>query len=345
MMTDNFFKEQFQSKLKGQTVCVTGADGFIGSHLTEALLSLGLKVKALVQYNSFNNLGWLEVLPEEYKQNVELIAGDVRDAEQMREFVSGCDTVFHLAALIAIPYSYVAPRSYVETNITGTLNILEGCRQNKNLKRLIVTSTSEVYGTAQFVPITEDHPLVGQSPYAATKIAADQLALSYYRSFELPVMVLRPFNTFGPRQSMRAVIPTVIRQALQSNIIKVGSLDPRRDFNYVKDTVYGFLLAATAADSICGDTVQVGTGHDISVRDLITTVENILGKSLDIIQDESRLRPDASEVMRLCASVEKAGKVLGYQPQYTLEEALRETIEWFSKVDSTPNEKVALYHR
>ena len=209
----------------------------------------------------------------------------------------------------------------------------------------VVMSTSEVYGTAQFVPITEEHPLVGQSPYAATKIAADQLALSYYRSFELPVMVLRPFNTFGPRQSMRAVIPTIIRQAIQSNIIQVGSLEPRRDFNYVKDTVYGFLLASTAPDSICGDTVQVGAGHDISIKDLIATVENILGKTLDIIQDEARMRPDASEVMRLCASVEKANKILGYQPQYTLEEALRETIDWFTLLGHPHNEKVALYHR
>lgn len=333
------------SHLKNQTVFVTGADGFIGSHLVESLAKAGAKVRALAVYNSNNHWGWLEDLPEDLKSNVEIVLGDVRDGDQMAQLVKGCTYVFHLAALIAIPYSYQSPRAYVDTNVTGTLNILQACRENPELKRVIVTSTSEVYGTAQFVPITEEHPLNAQSPYAATKIAADQLAQSFYLSFGLPVIVLRPFNTYGPRQSMRAVLPTLIRQAISSNTLYVGNLKPTRDFNYVLDTVKGFLLASNAPDVALGKVIQVGTQSEVSIEDVITMLGKLLNKQFEVVEESKRLRPEASEVYRLCASIEKAKALLNYTPDETFETGLEKTLNWFRDYYQLADaSKVHLYH-
>lgn len=324
----------------GKKVFVTGADGFIGSHLVEGLVEAGASVKALVQYNSFNHWGWLDKVHPDILNQVEVCPGDVRDDSLMRQFVAGSDIGFHLAALIAIPYSYDAPRSYVDTNITGTLNVLQGVRQG-GIERLVCTSTSEVYGTAQYVPIDETHPLQGQSPYAATKIAADQLAESFYRSFDLPVVILRPFNTYGPRQSMRAIIPTLIMQGLTGQTVQVGNLTPTRDFNYVLDTVQGFLKAGLS-DHALGEVINVGTGFEISIQDLVRTLEKILGQPFHVVQQAERLRPEKSEVFRLCAGIEKARRILNYVPLFSLEEGLRLTVEWCKSQEKT--HKVALYH-
>jgi len=308
-------------------VLVTGADGFIGSHLVELLVEKGYDVKAFVYYNSFNTWGWLDTLPKEKLDKIEVFCGDIRDPNGVREAMKGVDTVFHLAALIAIPFSYHSPDSYVDTNIKGTLNVLQAARDLK-LERVLVTSTSEVYGTALYVPIDEEHPLQGQSPYSATKIGADQIALSFYRSFNVPVTLVRPFNTFGPRQSARAVIPTIITQLLAGKEeIKLGSLTPTRDFNYVKDTANGFLEIALS-DKTIGEVVNIATQKEISIGDLANELIRQINPKAKIVCDEQRLRPEKSEVNRLLGKNEKILKLTNWKPQYTFEEGIRETIEF-----------------
>ena len=308
-------------------VLVTGADGFIGSHLVELLVDKGYDVRAFVMYNSFGTWGWLDTFPKEKLDKIEIFAGDVRDPNGVREAMKDVDTVFHLAALIAIPFSYHSPDSYVDTNIKGTLNVLQAARE-LGTKRILVTSTSEVYGTAIYVPIDEDHPLQGQSPYSATKIGADQIALSFYRSFNLPVTLVRPFNTFGPRQSARAVIPTIITQLLAGKTeIKLGSLTPTRDFNYVKDTANGFLEIALS-DKTIGEVVNIATQKEISIGDLANELIKQINPKAKIICDEQRLRPKKSEVNRLLGKNEKIMKLTNWKPKYTFEEGLKETIEF-----------------
>ena len=308
-------------------VLVTGADGFIGSHLVESLVEKGYEVKAFVYYNSFNTWGWLDTLPKEKLDKIEVFCGDIRDPNGVREAMKGVDTVFHLAALIAIPFSYHSPDSYVDTNIKGTLNVLQAARDLK-LERVLVTSTSEVYGTALYVPIDEEHPLQGQSPYSATKIGADQIALSFYRSFNVPVTLVRPFNTFGPRQSARAVIPTIISQLLAGKEeIKLGSLTPTRDFNYVKDTANGFLEIALS-DKTIGEVVNIATQQEISIGDLANELIRQINPKAKIVCDEQRLRPEKSEVNRLLGKNEKILRLTNWKPQYTFEEGIRETIEF-----------------
>lgn len=309
---------------------VTGADGFIGSHLVEALVSRGERVRALALYNSAGSWGWLDTLPPAVLAEVDVVMGDVRDAEQMVALCDGADTVFHLAALIAIPYSYRAPRSYVETNVVGTLNVLEAVRRC-GVRRMVHTSTSEVYGTARTVPIDETHPLQGQSPYAASKIGADAMVGSYVLSFGLPAVTLRPFNTFGPRQSARAVIPTVVSQiAGGERVIRLGSLDPTRDFNFVADTVAAFLAVADGEDKLVGEVLNAGSGREISIGDLVTTIARIMGTEVEVRQDDARLRPEASEVMRLLADRSKLAAATGWEPTHALERGLAATAEWFT---------------
>lgn len=308
-------------------VLVTGADGFIGSHLTESLLEKGYDVKAFVYYNSFNNWGWLDTLPKEKLDAIEIFSGDIRDPNGVREAMKDVDMVFHLAALIAIPFSYHSPDSYVDTNIKGTLNVLQAAR-GLNTERVLVTSTSEVYGTAQYVPIDEKHPYQGQSPYSATKIGADRLAESFYRSFGLPVSIVRPFNTFGPRQSARAVIPTIITQLLAGkDEIKLGSLSPTRDFNYVKDTAAGFIAIAESGKTI-GEEINIATQQEISIGDLANEIISQINPSAKIICDEQRLRPEKSEVNRLLGSNAKIKELTDWKQQYTFEQGISETIEW-----------------
>lgn len=311
-------------------VLVTGADGFIGSHLTEQLLEAGYDVKAFAYYNSFNTWGWLDTLPEEKLKEIEVFTGDIRDPNGVRHAMTGVDGVFHLAALIAIPFSYHSPDSYVDTNIKGTLNVLQAARDLK-LERVLVTSTSEVYGTAQYVPIDEKHPYQGQSPYSATKIGADRLAESFYRSFELPVTIVRPFNTFGPRQSARAVIPTIISQLLAGKEqIKLGSLTPTRDFNYVKDTANGF-LAIARSDKTIGEEINIATQQEISIGDLAKEIISQINPKAQILCDEERLRPEKSEVNRLLGSNEKIKRLTDWEPQYTFAEGIKETIRWIGE--------------
>lgn len=308
-------------------VLVTGADGFIGSHLTENLLEKGYEVKAFTLYNSFNTWGWLDSLPKEKLNQIEIFCGDVRDPNGVREAMKGVDAVFHLAALIAIPFSYHSPDSYVDTNIKGTLNILQAAR-DLDTERILITSTSEVYGTAQYVPIDEKHPFQGQSPYSATKIGADRLAESFYRSFGLPVSIVRPFNTYGPRQSARAVIPTIITQLLAGREeIKLGSLTPTRDFNYVKDTTTGFIAIAESEQTI-GEEINIATQREISIGELAKEIMNQINPKARILCDEERLRPEKSEVNRLLGSNEKIKKLTNWRPQYTFEQGIAETIEW-----------------
>lgn len=322
-------------------VLVTGADGFIGSHLVELLIEKGYDVKAFVYYNSFNTWGWLDTLPKEKLDKIEVFCGDIRDPNGVREAMKGVDTVFHLAALIAIPFSYHSPDSYVDTNIKGTLNVLQAARDLK-LERVLVTSTSEVYGTALYVPIDEDHPLQGQSPYSATKIGADQLTLSFYRSFNLPVTLVRPFNTFGPRQSARAVIPTIISQLLAGKEeIKLGSLTPTRDFNYVKDTANGFLEIALS-DKTIGEVVNIATQKEISIGDLANELIRQINPKAKIVCDEQRLRPEKSEVNRLLGKNEKIMKLTNWKPQYTFEEGIAETIEFIK--NNMDKYKVDIYN-
>ncbi len=307
---------------------VTGADGFIGSHLTEELVKQGYQVRAFALYNSFNTWGWLDTLPNEIMDNIEVFTGDVRDPNGVKEAMKGCDAVFHLAALIAIPFSYHSPDTYVDTNIKGTLNVLQAAR-DLGTDRVLVTSTSEVYGTAQYVPIDEKHPYQGQSPYSATKIGADRLAESFYRSFDLPVSIVRPFNTYGPRQSARAVIPTIITQLLAGKTeIKLGSLTPTRDFNFVKDTANGF-IKIYESDKTIGEEINIATQHEISIGQLAEELIRQINPQATIVCDEERLRPEKSEVNRLLGSNEKILRLTDWKPQYTFEQGLAETIEFF----------------
>ena len=324
-----------------ETILITGADGFIGSHLAEISVQKGYNVRALCQYNSFSNWGWLEGSP--YSTEMEIVMGDVRDPGQMRKLSKGVDTVFHLAALIAIPYSYRAPMSYVDTNIIGTLNIIEAAK-NEGVKRIIQTSTSEVYGTAQFTPINESHPLQAQSPYSATKISADALVFSYYNSFGLPATIVRPFNTFGPRQSARAVIPTVIIQLLNgAKKLKLGSLQPTRDFNYVLDTCAGFLAVANCDDTV-GKTINIGSGRDISIGDTVNIIANLMQIEIEIECDDKRLRPEKSEVARLLCDNTLIKKLTGFTPSHTLEQGLYDTIEWLKEPNNLARYKADLYN-
>ena len=326
-------------------VAVTGADGFIGSHLTEALLNRGFRVRALAQYNSFNNWGWLEDVARSHTDNrFEIVCGDVRDPDFCRSFVRGCGTVFHLAALIAIPCSYVAPDSYVDTNIKGTLNMCQAAR-DEHVDRLIVTSTSEVYGTAQYVPIPETHPRQPQSPYSATKIGADAIALSFYNAFELPVVIARPFNTYGPRQSARAIIPTIIGQiAAGRTVIKVGDLSPTRDFNFVTDTCRGF-IALAETPGIEGREINIATGTEISMADTLSTIAQVMGREVTFEVDPQRIRPSNSEVRRLCGDNSLITSLTDWRPQVSLAEGLKLTAEWFQCPENIAKYKVDIYNR
>jgi NAD dependent epimerase/dehydratase len=333
--------------MKNKRVLVTGADGFIGSHLVEALVLSGYTTRAFVMYNSFNSWGWLDHCSPEIEGHFEVFAGDIRDPHGIKEAMRGCDAVIHLAALIAIPYSYHSPDTYVETNVKGTLNLLQAGRE-LGVTRLIHTSTSEVYGTAQFVPINESHPLQGQSPYSASKIAADQMAYSFYASFGLPVVIVRPFNTYGPRQSARAVIPTIISQlASGRRRIKLGALHPTRDFNYVSDTVGGF-IAALRADSGVGEVVNLGSNYEISIYDTVELLGNLMGVDVDIEHDIERIRPEKSEVERLWADNSKASHLFGWSPAYFgrdgLSRGLRETISWFTQAENLARYKTSSYN-
>jgi len=316
-------------KWSSKTVLVTGAGGFIGSHLTEYLIDLNSEVVAFVRYNSRNDWGLLELLPKEKLDQIKVVTGDIRDYDAIRQAVKEVDIVFHLASLIAIPYSYVHPREVVETNIIGTLNVLMASR-DYNIEKVVHTSTSEVYGTAKYVPIDEKHPLQGQSPYSASKIGADKLAESFYRSFELPVATIRPFNTYGPRQSARAIIPTIITQALTSDKIYIGNTHPTRDYTYIKDTIKAFVMVAECNKAI-GDVINVGSNFEISIGDLARKIVDLIGKKVKIVSDPSRVRPEKSEVERLWCDNSKAREILGWKPEVSLEEGLEKTIEWIRR--------------
>lgn len=324
-----------------EKILVTGADGFIGSHLTEELVKQGFDVKAFSLYNSFNTWGWLDTLPQDIMENVEVFTGDVRDPNGVREAMKGTDAVFHLAALIAIPFSYHSPDAYVDTNIKGTLNVLQAAKQ-LDLDKVLITSTSEVYGTAQYVPIDERHPYQGQSPYSATKIGADRLAESFYRSFGLPVAIVRPFNTYGPRQSARAVIPTIITQLLAGKEeIRLGSLTPTRDFNFVKDTAQGF-IEIYRSDKTVGEEINIATQNEISIGELAEELIKQINPQAKIVCDEERLRPEKSEVNRLLGSNEKIKMLTDWEPRFTFEEGLAQTIDFFR--DNLEKYKVDIYN-
>jgi len=312
-------------------ILVTGADGFIGSHVVETLVKSGHEVRAFVLYNSFNSWGWLDESEQSIRDSIDVFAGDIRDPHGVDKAVEKQDVVLNLAALIAIPYSYHSPDTYIDTNIKGTLNILQAARRH-NVKRVVQTSTSEVYGTAQYIPIDEVHPLHPQSPYAATKVGADQLALSFYASFDVPVGILRPFNTYGPRQSARAVIPTIISQLANKSKVKLGSLSPTRDFSFVQDTANGF-LAAAQSDAIVGQTINLGSGFEISIKETAETIAKLMNTKLELVDDEQRVRPENSEVERLHASIERAKALLSWQPELKglagFETGLKKTIDWF----------------
>ncbi|MDH6525567.1 NAD-dependent 4,6-dehydratase LegB [Polynucleobacter sphagniphilus] len=330
-----------------QKVLVTGADGFIGSHLVEALIRQGVSVRAFVLYNSFNSWGWLDKCAKDVKGSFEVFSGDIRDPHGVKEAMKGCDAVLHLAALIAIPYSYHSPDTYVDTNIKGTLNVLQAAR-DLGVKRVIHTSTSEVYGTAQFVPISELHPLQGQSPYSATKIAADQMAYSFFASFNLPVTIIRPFNTYGPRQSARAVIPTIITQiANGQRQIKLGATSPTRDFNYVKDTVDGFIAALNSSEGL-GEVVNIGSNFEISIGDTVQLIAEVMNVDIELISDEVRYRPANSEVERLWADNSKAEKTYQWKPNYAgrdgFKKGLIETAQWFENSENLLNYKSDIYN-
>lgn len=326
--------------MKNIRCLVTGADGFIGSHLTELLLEKGYKVKALSYYNSFNNWGWLEGLEHE---NLEIISGDVRDPHFCKHITKDIDTVFHLAALIAIPYSYVAPDSYVDTNVKGTLNICQAAKEN-GVKRILVTSTSEVYGTAQYVPIDENHPKQAQSPYSASKIGADAMAMSFYNAFELPVTIVRPFNTYGPRQSARAIIPTIISQiASGKKEIKLGDLTPTRDFTFVKDTCKGF-LEISKCDATIGKEVNIASNYEISMRDTLELIAKLMKSDVKFIEDSQRLRPKNSEVFRLWGSNEILKGLTDFEINYPIEKGLQETIDWFTVKENLAKYKANIYN-
>lgn len=327
--------------LTNAVVLVTGADGFIGSHLTQMLVDRGVKVRALAQYNSFNHWGWLEDL--DLLDRVQVVCGDIRDPNFVFTLCEGVDVVFHLAALVAIPYSYAAPDSYLQTNVTGTLNLVQAALRH-GVQRVIHTSTSEVYGTARQVPISESHPLQPQSPYSASKIAADSMAMSYYHAFDLPVTIARPFNTYGPRQSARAVIPTIITQILTGGkAIKLGSLTPTRDFNFVEDTCRG-LIAIAECDAAVGQTINIGSGTEISISVLVDTIKDILGSDIHIQLDEQRLRPSSSEVDRLVCDNKKIRALTGYQPMFDLRQGLNRTVTWFSLENNLRRYKAEVYN-
>jgi NAD dependent epimerase/dehydratase len=326
---------------------ITGADGFIGSHLTEALVRQGYDVRAFVLYNSFNSWGWLDRCAEDVRGKFEIFLGDIRDPNGVRTAMKGCDTVLHLAALIAIPYSYHSPDTYVETNIKGTLNIVQAAR-DLGVSKVVHTSTSEVYGTAQFVPITEDHPLQGQSPYSASKIGADQIAMSFYTSFDTPVTILRPFNTYGPRQSARAVIPTIIAQiANGKRKVELGAVHPTRDFSYVADTVAGFIAALNSGRSV-GEVINIGSNFEISIEDTAHTIAEVMGVEIEVLTDVQRLRPRKSEVERLWASNTKAKELLTWHPQYGGRDGFRrglvETVAWFTNLSQLALYKSDIYN-
>ncbi len=328
-------------------ILITGADGFIGSHLTEALIRQGYEVRAFVLYNSFGSWGWLDQVSKEISSSIEVFAGDIRDFHGVRKAMQGCEVVLHLAALIAIPYSYHSPDTYIDTNIKGTLNILQAAKE-LGVSRVIHTSTSEVYGTALFVPITEVHPLQGQSPYSASKIAADQLAYSFYTSFDLPVMIARPFNTYGPRQSARAIIPAVITQiANGTRRLKLGALHPTRDFNYVADTVSGFIAAMQSSVGL-GEVVNFGSNYVISIRETVNMIAQVMGAEVEIETDPIRLRPEKSEVERLWADNSKAFDLFGWRPVYAghdgFRQGLKETVEWFSDKTNLAHYKSGFYN-
>lgn len=327
--------------LKNKKILVTGADGFIGSHLTEELLGKGARVKALSYYNSFNNWGWLEDIPE--NENMEIITGDIRDSHFCMKLASDADVIFHLAALIAIPYSYQAPESYIDTNIKGTLNICEAARQNGNT-RLIHTSTSEVYGTAKYVPIDENHPKQPQSPYSATKIGADAIAMSYFNSFGLPVTTARPFNTYGPRQSARAIIPTIITQiASGMKEIRLGDLTPKRDFNFVKDTCRGF-IAIAESDSTIGEEINICSGSEVSMFEVLNLIKETMNSDVNFVSEEGRVRPENSEVFRLLGDNSLLLKTTGYKHGYNLKEGIGITCQWFSRSENLRKYKSGIYN-
>ena len=333
--------------MTGNRILVTGADGFIGSHLVEYLVGMGCNVKAFVCYNSFNSWGWLDSVDRSVLENVEIFSGDIRDPHGVRTAMKGCDVVLHLAALIAIPYSYHSPDTYIDTNVKGTLNIVQAARE-LDVKRVIHTSTSEVYGTARFVPITEAHPLQGQSPYSASKIGADQIAQSFFHSFGTPVAIIRPFNTYGPRQSARAVIPTIISQiASGSREIRLGAMHPTRDFNYVLDTVRGF-VAVAECDAAVGQVLNVGSNYEISIADTARLIANLMDREVEFREDEHRLRPSGSEVERLWADNTRIRELAGWTPQYPgvegLSRGLRETIAWFGNPDNLSRYKPGHYN-
>ena len=327
-------------------ILVTGADGFIGSHVVETLAKSGHEVRAFVLYNSFNSWGWLDDSDKSVRESIDVFAGDIRDPHGVDNAVSGQEVILNLAALIAIPYSYHSPDTYIDTNIKGTLNILQAARRHE-VSRVIQTSTSEVYGTAQYIPIDEKHPLHPQSPYAASKVGADQLALSFHASFKTPVGVLRPFNTYGPRQSARAVIPTIISQLATGREVKLGSLSPTRDFSFVQDTANGF-LAAAMSDAIVGQTVNLGSGFEISIQETAETIAKLMNVELNLANDEQRVRPESSEVERLHASIQKAKEILGWQPQLKglegFKAGLKQTIDWFSNPTNLARYKADRYN-
>jgi NAD dependent epimerase/dehydratase len=328
-------------KIYGKKVIVTGADGFIGSHLTELLVDFGANVKALSYYNSFNNWGWLEDL--DCLNEIEVVSGDIRDPHFCKNITKGIDIIFHLAALIAIPYSYVAPDSYVDTNIKGTLNICQAALEN-GCERLIHTSTSEVYGTAMYVPIDEKHPLQPQSPYSATKIGADSMAMSFFNTFELPLTIARPFNTYGPRQSARAVIPTIITQiASGKKQIKLGDLTPTRDLSYVEDICRGFIALAECEKAI-GETVNIGSNYEISIGDVFNLIKEIMNSDVEVITDSERLRPEKSEVFRLWCDNAKIQELTGFEPKYSVREGLEKTITWFTNPHNLRKYKTDIYN-
>ena len=329
--------------ITGKKVLVTGADGFIGSHLAEALIRHGCNVRSFVYYNSFGTWGWLDTLPDDIHRSLDVFAGDIRDPNGVAEAMNGCDIVFHLAALIAIPFSYHSPDSYVDTNVKGTLNVLQAARR-LSLERVLVTSTSEVYGTARYAPIDEKHPFQGQSPYSATKIGADRLAESFYRSFETPVVIVRPFNTYGPRQSARAVIPTIITQLLMGETrLHLGSLTPTRDFNYVGDTVRGF-IALAEADAAIGREVNIATGREHTIGDVAKALIADINPAATIVEDEARLRPDASEVYRLIGDNTLLTSMTAWRPEYDLHAGLARTVEWFRSPENLGRYKAWLYN-
>lgn len=334
--------------LKGKKILVTGADGFIGSHLTEELIRQGHDVRAFVYYNSFNSWGWLDHAPQDIRSSLDVFSGDIRDPYGIKEAMKGCDVVFHLAALIAIPYSYHSPDTYIDTNVKGTLNVVQAARELGVLK-VIHTSTSEVYGTAQYVPIDEKHPLQGQSPYSASKIAADQIAMSFYLSFGTPVATIRPFNTYGPRQSARAVIPTIITQiANGQSTLKLGSLHPTRDFSYITDMVNGFIAVAESDRSI-GEVINIGGNYEVSIGKTVEIIANVMGKQVNIITDEVRIRPEKSEVERLWADNSKAKHLTNWEPRYAgitgFKKGIMETVNWFTNEVNLKSYKADIYNK